>query len=415
MSFLSALKSGNGLNLRRVRAYPRLFLVLFVVLGAAWVSGLHEIFLPNEGVFVTDFLNVYAAGQQVREGNPAQAYDWDSHQIREDGIRISLNKGNTLGLGKGYLPWVYPPTFFVVAWLAAFLPYWASLITYSIIGLAVFFAAMRKIIPKHTEALWALTAFPGVFANLFSGQNGFITASLFAAGLYLLEASPIAAGMAFGALSYKPHLFVLVPLVLVVGRYWKALIATLASAGVYALLSLIAFGAESWVAFFQSFGRTASLLHENTDRWLGILHSVFSAVRMFGGSFQMASAIHEIVAVVAIMALMVIWKNKSASLAVRGASLAAATLLISPYSFVYDQVLLAIPIALLAGQGLKSGFLSYEKTLLFALWLLPLLVQDSFPHFAIPLTPPLLIGLMVMCWRRGKGEELPLRSNKANL
>ncbi len=406
MSFLTALKDGNWLNLRRVRDYPRIFLILFVVLGIAWAAGLHERLKPTEGTFVTDFVNVYAAGQAVREGKPADAYDWKAQKNREDKIKNTFNEGRNIPPDMGYLPWLYPPMFFAVATLAAFLPYWFALIAYSLAGLAAYAAALRKIIPPYKESLWALAAFPGVFVNLFSGQNGFITTSLFAAGLYLLETSPILAGLAFGALSYKPHFFILVPLVLFVGKYWKALAATLLSAGAYAALSVLAFGVEPWKAFMYGFGNTSALLQDNSDRWLGILHSAFSAVRTFGGSVEFASAIHEIVAVVAIMALVVIWKNKS-SFAVRGASLASAALLISPYSFVYDQVLLAIPIALLAGQGLKTGFLSYEKTFLFALWLLPFLVQDSFAHFALPMTPPMLMGLMVVCWRRRIKSQIP--------
>jgi hypothetical protein len=84
--------------------------------------------------------------------------------------------------------------------------------------------------------------------------------------------------------------------------------------------------------------------------------------------------------------------------------LAAAALLASPYFFATDQLILAIPIALLTGEGIRKGFLPFEKTFLFALWLLPFAVQDSGAHFALPLSPPMLIGLIFFCVRRAKLE-----------
>jgi alpha-1,2-mannosyltransferase len=405
MSFLSCLSQGNFLDRERVKVYPRIFLVLFILLGGAWASGLHEKLRPDEGAFVTDFINVYAAGVAAHEGSPSKAYDWDAQKNREDQIKQRLNNGRNSEPDEGNVPWLYPPMFLALAWLVAFLPYWGALVAYAAAGLIAYGAALRKLAPPHNEALWALAAFPGVFINLFAGQNGAITTALMAAGLFLLDTSPIAAGLFFGALSYKPHFFVLIPLVLFIGRYWKALAATLASACVYAGLSYLVFGADSWRAFFQSSSYASGLLGQDTDRWLGILHSVFSAVRVYGGSIETAFFIQGIVTLSAIMALLGMWERRSTSLAVRGASLAAAALLISPYSFVYDQVLLAIPIALLAREGLRNGFMPYEKTLLLALWLLPFLVQDSSGGFALPLTPPLLIGLMVVCWRRGKKDS----------
>ena len=392
----------------RVRGYPRLFLCFYVLLGVAWVSGLHEKLMPHEGAFVTDFVNVYTAGVVVHEGRPAGAYDWGEQKNRQDKLTQSVSKADSSIQDSGFIPWLYPPMFLGIAWLVAFFPYFIALGVYSVLGFVAFGATLRKLAPQYKETKWALAAFPGVFINLFSGQNGFITTALLAAGLFLLEESPIVAGIAFGALSYKPHFFALIPLVLIVGRYWKALASTLVSAALCAGLSLIVFGFESWQAFASGLAATrTNILEIGTDRWLGILHSVFSMVRVLGGGVQTAYAIQTIVAGCAVLDLLWIWSRKSSSLAVRGASLAAALLLASPYSFVYDQVLLAIPIALLARQGIQNGFLSYEKTFLFALWLLPFLVQDSGKNFMFPLTPPMLIGLMWVCWRRMRVEISP--------
>lgn len=403
MSFFLAVKSGSWLNASRARGYPRLFLCLYILMGFLWVFGLHEKMLPHEGALVTDFMNVYSAGVAAHEGKPEAAYDWQAHKNMQDDITKSLSRAVEIK-DTGFLPWAYPPMFLAIGWLAAHFPYFIALGLYSIVGFAFYMLAVGKLAPRFKESLWIAAAFPGAFVNLFSGQNGFLTAGLLAAGLFLIDHLPIAAGMAFGALSYKPQFFILIPLVLAVGKYWKVLFWTFLSASAFAVLSLAVFGFEPWQAFVEGMPATkAQILEINSARWLGILHSVFSAVRVYGGSLQTAYAAQTIVSGVVIAALLWIWHRPS-SIEVRGSALAAALLLASPYSFVYDQVLLAIPLALLGGKGLRDGFLPYEKTFLFALWLLPFLVQDSGNHFALPLTPPMLVTLMAFCWIRANNE-----------
>ncbi|MFA5041326.1 MAG: glycosyltransferase 87 family protein, partial [Bdellovibrionales bacterium] len=197
--------------------------------------------------------------------------------------------------------------------------------------------------------------------------------------------------------------FVLIPLVLIVGRYWKALAATLTGVAVWAGLSVAAFGLEPWFGFIRGLPLARGMILENQkDYWLSKMHTVFSAVRTVGGDMQTAYAVQTIVAIVAVLALIYIWNRRKLSLAIRGSSLCAAILLASPYSFEYDLVLLAIPIALLAKEGIENGFLSFEKFFLFVLWVSPLFVRDYGGTYVLPLTPLLLIGLMILCWRRMK-------------
>jgi hypothetical protein len=373
-------------------------------MGLAWVINLQEKTRPEEGL-APDFINVYAAGMAVREGHPAEAYDWVKQRNREIWLRKNLSNGKRV-VPDSFLPWFYPPMFLGIAWLEAFLPYYAALGAYLVAGLFAYGSALRKFVPPYKESVWALAAFPAVFVNLFSGQNGFITTALLTAGLYFLDESPVVAGLILGTLSYKPQFFVLIPLALALGRYWESLAACLIGAAICAGLSLAAFGLEPWRAFFDSLPMVdkISLGSDEALHWLGNIHSVFSLVRLYGGDVKTAYVVQTVVAVAAVLTLAGVWRRKKASLAVRGTSLVAALLLASPYSFSYDQVILSIPISLLAREGLENGFLSFEKTFLFGLWALPVMFRDSGEHFALPLTPPMLIGLMLLCWRRSKAE-----------
>jgi hypothetical protein len=56
--------------------------------------------------------------------------------------------------------------------------------------------------------------------------------------------------------------------------------------------------------------------------------------------------------------------------------------------------MLSIPIALLVQEGIRKGFLPFEKIFLCSLWLLPSFFVDLGEHYALPLTPPMLIGLI---------------------
>jgi hypothetical protein len=212
--FLSnALRRGNWINKKRVVAYPAIFFCIYLFMAAVWVFNI-PLIPDHKGLeFSHDFINVYAAGVASHEGHPANVYDWDKqknleHQIEESG------KGPTPW--NGYVPWLYPPIFLGVAWLLAFLPYYYALAAYIVAGYAAYGAAVYKL-ARYKESKWAIAAFPGICNNLLAGQNGFITTASLAAGIYFLDASPIAAGAFFGMLSYKPQFFVLIPLALAVG------------------------------------------------------------------------------------------------------------------------------------------------------------------------------------------------------
>jgi alpha-1,2-mannosyltransferase len=81
-------------------------------------------------------------------------------------------------------------------------------------------------------------------------------------------------------------------------------------------------------------------------------------------------------------------------------ALATGTLLVSPYVMDYDLVVLALPIAWLALEGRRSGFLSWEKSLLAFAWLLPLVSRALAVKAKIPLTPIVLLAMLAAIVRR---------------
>ena len=57
--------------------------------------------------------------------------------------------------------------------------------------------------------------------------------------------------------------------------------------------------------------------------------------------------------------LVLMWRSR-VPYTLKAAALAVGTLLTTPYLFMYDMMVLAIPVGFLVRIGLKSGFRSYE-------------------------------------------------------
>jgi hypothetical protein len=89
------------------------------------------------------------------------------------------------------------------------------------------------------------------------------------------------------------------------------------------------------------------------------LQSLLALVRYLGGSDQLAWALQWILTASVATVLALMWRSR-APYTMKAAALAAGTLLSTPYLYMYDMMVLAIPVAFLVRIGLKSGFRAYE-------------------------------------------------------
>src|SRR5207237_8270122 len=121
-----------------------------------------------------------------------------------------------------------------------------------------------------------------VFWTLGLGQNAFLTAALFGLATLLLETRPIASGLLFGLLCYKPHFGLLVPIALAAGGYWRSFAAAAASAGALVLASLLLFGWETWHSFVLTAGASHSV-YESGRSLFAVFANPFGAVRRVCG------------------------------------------------------------------------------------------------------------------------------------
>jgi hypothetical protein len=90
------------------------------------------------------------------------------------------------------------------------------------------------------------------------------------------------------------------------------------------------------------------------------LQSVFGLVRALGGGETLAWIVHGSCAVAAAIAVTLLWRSR-APYDLKAAALTTAAVLVTPYAFAYDLVLLAVPCAFLLRFGLVRGFLRFES------------------------------------------------------
>ncbi|MDB5605731.1 MAG: hypothetical protein JWP25_2631 [Bradyrhizobium sp.] len=338
-------------------AIPALLLnvcfVLFVINAAFFPSAffVHGWIFDENGLGIpTDFVNVWSAGKLVLDGHPALAYDWAIQKQVQVAVLGQSYEGN--------FAWHYPPPFLFVAALLAHFPYAVAFIGWAATSLVPYLAVMRAIVGRPFGWLLA-AAFPVVLTNTLVGQNGFLTASLIGGTLYLMPTRPVLSGICLGLLSYKPQYGLLFPLVLIAASQWRVFFTAGFVAVVMILVSWLAFGTESWQAFFHWMPMfSQAFLTEGRAPW-GKMQSIFALVRYFGGTEPLAWVFQWIMSVAVAVLLALMWRSRI-SYPLKAAALAAGTLLITPYLFLYDLMVLAIAVAFLVRIGLSQGFARYE-------------------------------------------------------
>ncbi|WP_349572510.1 glycosyltransferase family 87 protein [Azotobacter salinestris] len=376
----------HWLNEERLRVYPKLFLLLFLALGLVWILLSENGVDPRGKPLGYDFITFWGASHLALDGNPAAAYDPQTIYAAEQ-LAVPDNPSMFL--------WHYPPTFYLVVWPLALLPYFIAYFVFIGLTFLLYVAVVRRIAPyPDARVLMLALAFPGVMINLFHGQNAFLTAALIGGALHFLPTRPALAGTLIGLLSIKPHLGVLLPLVLVATRQWRAVFSAALTVLVFAAASWAIVGQEAWLAFWNNLPLVRLLLEEGALPW-GKMPTVFAFLRILGVSAASAYLAHFLVAALAAGAVVWVWLKTEVP-ALRNAALVSGTLLISPYLFDYDLVWLGLAITWLGMEAWRTGFFGGEREVLAAAWLLPF-VMASIANATFIQVTPFVIAAILCC------------------
>jgi hypothetical protein len=388
------IRSGRWLTESRLRIYGITLIGFYVAAFVVIFATAHGSLDTTGKPIGTDFSQVWVAGRSVLAGSPQAPFDPKRHELAQHLV---------FGPSKFFYGWHYPPYFLAIATAAALMPYLVALLFWQGTTLLFYVATIRRIVPGATATICAV-AFPAVYVNLGHGHNGFLTAGLMGSGLLSLSRRQLLAGVFFALLAYKPQFGLVIPVALVAGGYWRAIAAAALTVFVMTLATVAAFGWGSWVAFDRSLAFTRTVVLEKGDTGWSKIQSVFSAIRMWGGSVETAYVMQAFVSALVLAAVFWIWR-RDGDFRLRSAALLPASLLTTPYCLDYDMMILAPAIAFSVSFINERGFQPWEKTALAGIWLSPLLARIVAQQLLLPLGLISISALFLLVCRRAMQES----------
>ncbi|HJU77125.1 MAG TPA: glycosyltransferase family 87 protein [Sphingomicrobium sp.] len=355
-------------TLRRVTVVVLIFGMLMVSFAPVVVHVIHRSLVP-------DFTMLWMGGCFGLH-SPSLLYDVDAMTAAQQGLRASRKSG--------LLPFIYPPTTLLFVAPFALVPFWPAYILWTIIGVAAFWTAARRLTSGWVATLSLLS--PPAVAVWLLGQTTFIVGAAILWSLALMRERPILAGalMAVGA-AIKPQSAILGPVAFIADRNWKALIA---AACIWLLLACasLAFGPGLWLDWFDDLAAFPDILAQ----WN--LYQFGATPSMLARFLELSSVPFLVAGVVAGIA--VAWIGmESDDLKTRAMAFVGGTLLASPYAMSYEVTMMA---PMLIAAALTATFAGLVIAL-------PLIAARM---YAIAIVPSLLVSVALKLWmsRRAKAH-----------
>lgn len=380
----------------RLIIYSIIFFIIYIIIVISLHIQTKQSSEHDDFAVGIDYMILYAAGKTANAGNASQIYDAPSQQaiIRES---IGLEMPDDMY-------WFYPPTFLLaIMSLFSMLPFGISYVLWLAITLTLAVLACTILTPKRKSLALLALSFPAVMYNFRWGQNGFLSTALLGAGIGLMETNPVLAGLMFGLLTFKPWLAVFPLLILLVTRKWKVFGWTILFTALTVILSLFAYGAETWRAFYdQLFHAGVTLFTSIWENTNAIQPTMQTALRLMGIDGTPLYVILLIFGIaVAFLATRVF--RATNRLPLRGSAMVLGIFAVIPYFIQYDLMLLCIPTILLIYDCLQEGYCKTDFIALGALWLMPLINLPLVRVTRVQICPFVAIALLIYVYHRAKG------------
>ena len=366
---------------RLIDRLGQVWLVLAFLLVAGWVALtaylLNSLDADSREI---DLAGLWAGARMALDGKAAAAFD---------PVVLKPYMGQMLDFGGGVLHWRYPANLHVVIAPLGLLPFSAAFVVVVAASIVAIGAVFRHLGTALPGGLNLILSAPVLVFTLMTGQIAALFMAALTAGLVALARGQLRlAGLCLGLLCLKPSL---VPLALVAGlagRHWGVVGWAAVSGAAFAILGTFAFGIEHWGAFLASLSgiraeAAAGLMA--TDRMV----SPFALFRTLGVGLNLALSLHTAIALALAVIVGIVWSGR-ARWDLKGAALALAIPLATPYAHFYELVFTLPAIVLLARAWapLSVG----RGGLLALLWLCPLpgLMLPAAMSLAV-YAPPILL------------------------
>ncbi len=303
---------------------------------------------------------------------------------------------------KSYYPFTYPPDFLLATpWLRD-LSYNTAKTVWTLAGFTAFTAAGLGLFKGRPVPVLALLASPAALLTLVLGQTSFFAGALLLGGLALLRERPVLAGIAFGLLTLKPQMGLLLPILLLARGEWKAIVAASLTTGALVALSCAALPPDLWLLWAQSLPQIQRDYFGDGVN-LNVMITPAANLVHLGAGTGTAMAAQTACTLVAGCAVFIAARRTEHGLAV--AVLLAATLLAQPHAYAYDAVILPAALAL----GWRANCPAWLKVLGGLVYLAPLAMLSPLASWCL-YAPPLallLAGLTALALKAPRGANSP--------
>lgn len=354
----------------------------------AWTFYLHA-FASARG---EDWMVYYTAVRTYFDGNLAVLYDGE-------GLTGLLNARFAAWLVHPLPlhPWLYPPHYLLFLLPFGALPPVLSGVLFLLLAFAgMLDASLRFCMHLRTKIICGLSLAlcPATALTVCLGQNTFFTCALLIGGFGLVGRRPMLGGVLLGAATYKPQLWLMVPVALISEKQWRALAAAAATAVLLVLASIAVFGLEPWRAWLELMVAPSALFTKWNELARLNGQSIYTYTALLGASPSAANAFQ---AVSTIFAAAAVWFGcrQPLSPAAKLAILLAATMLSAPHLLDYDALMLGIAATLLFARFLEDGLRLGETVLLVVVWASPFFNPPTV--FPVAYATPILI-LAFIAW-----------------
>lgn len=325
-----------------------------------------------------DFINFWAAGKLALNGDGRLLTDFDAYNIW-------LRAQFAADIGP-FHNFSYPPHLVPLLLPFGALPYDVALALFTALSAVSVWLAVRCASRQQDTGVAALMAVisPGVIATAFQGQlTSFIAALLFAA-LMLIDRRPVVAGILLGLMSVKPHMGLVIGLLLLVEQRWRVAAAAAVTAAALVVASIALMGVEAWTGFFGvTLAKQAEFMNNMAAGFRYFQIAPYAGFRGVGLPPAAATVLHVAMAIALAAAAITIWlRQRDRLFAVL--AMATASVLATPYANSYDLTLLALPLAAIYAAAREPSSLHGPAGAL--LWLAPALTIPV-AIVALPATP----------------------------
>lgn len=350
---------------------------------------------------IRDFLHFYAQGAVTRARDAHALYDFDA-------LAAFTNRLVPGPVDTAFPP-VYPPQVGLLMSPLSWLPYETALylwfgVTLLATAACVWLVWRTRRSPDTTG--WATTVLllgaPGLHFSLSFGQASVLALVCFTAlWLALVHQRPFLAGVAIGALAYKPQLGVVAAVVCVFGAEWKMVAGAAASVAAQALAVLAYWGTAIVPAYVSALRHLPSVI-DGMEPDKAHMHSWRSLLLQLGMSAGLAFAISLVLSVATLVLAVAVWRTRGA-LALRFAVLSVATVLVNPHVLGYDLLLLLPGLLVTWDWANRHGQWPLKATT--ALVYAAPILTIGLEHMPVQWSVPAMAGLGTAIWRQLRKEQ----------